>query len=122
MANLRIVALTYKTFPAELPVVQDVAVDVLRRMGMRVTPLASPQDPGGAGILASAWRRQLHVELETTGIGGTRARVLAKDGILFEENAASDFIGRVMRRLERAPHDAPTLQVTPERLPAAIAG
>lgn len=122
MTNLRIVALTYKTFPADLPVVQEVAIDVLKRMGMRVIPLALPDDAGAAGILASAWRRQLHVELESTGVARTRARVLAKDGVLLEENAASDFIGQVMRQLEAVPHGATKAPDASAMLPVALAG
>jgi hypothetical protein len=132
MTNLRIVALTYKTFPAALSVVHDAAVHVLKDMGMRVLPQGSPEDTEAIGILASGWRRQLHVELQSAGIAGTRARVLAKDGIFFEENAATDFIAQVTRRLQQEQRVAPValsareresvgiMSATPE--PVAVAG
>jgi hypothetical protein len=132
MTNVRIVALTYKTFSAAPSVVHEAAVDVLKHMGMRVLPDGSPQEAGVASILASGWRRQLHVELEFAGVAGTRARVLAKDGILFEDNAASDFIAQVERRLEQGRRVAPIARTTREKLsvdivsaapePVAVAG
>jgi hypothetical protein len=88
----RVGALTYKTFPVALAVVHDAAVEILKHMGMRVLADAPFEDAGAAGILASGWRRQLHVELEPAGLAGTRARVLAKEGIFFEENVATEFV------------------------------
>ena len=100
MANLRILALTYHTFPAEFSAVQQATIDVLKRMGMRVLPEGFGGD-GSVSILASAWRRQLQVEFEPRGIDATRVRVLAKEGVFFEENAATDLIAQVTCLLEQ---------------------
>jgi hypothetical protein len=103
MAKLRILALTYKTFPTTLSAVREATIDVLKRMGMRV--LSSGSEDGGASvsIVASGWRRELDVELEAQGVRGTRARVLAKEGVFFEENAATNLIAQVTRLLEQPP-------------------
>lgn len=100
MTKLRILALTYRTFPAAVSSVQETTVDVLKRMGMRVLPEGSGVD-GSASLLASSWRRQLEVEFEPRGIEGTRVRVLCKDGVFFEENAAAELVTQVARRLEQ---------------------
>jgi hypothetical protein len=101
MAKLRILALTYKTFPMALAVVREATIDALRRMGMRVLPNRSGDDGASVSILASGWRRELDVELEAQGVRGTRMRVLAKEGVFFEENAATDLIAQVTRHLEQ---------------------
>jgi hypothetical protein len=101
MTKLRILALTYKTFPATLPAVQEATVDVLKGMGMRVLPHGP--DDGSTHILASGPRRQVDVELEAQGVEETRARIVAKDGVFFEENAATALVAQVTRRLEH--HD-----------------
>jgi len=103
MTKLRILALTYKTFPATLGAVHEATVDVLKRMGMRVLPKGSGDNGASVSILASGWRRQLDVELEAQGVRGTRVRVLAKEGVFFEENAATDLITQVTRLLEQHP-------------------
>ncbi len=103
MAKLRILALTYKTFPATLSSVREATIDVLKHMGMRVLPSGSGDGGASASILASGWRRELDVELEAQGVKGTRVRVLAKEGVFFEENAATDLIAQVTRLLEQAP-------------------
>lgn len=103
MPKLRIIALTYKTFPATLPVVYEATVDALKQMRMRVLPQELGVEEGSVGILASGWRRQFEVEMASSGIEGTRVRVLAKEGVFFEENAASDLIAQVARLLERPP-------------------
>lgn len=103
MVKLRILALTYKTFPATLSAVREATIDVLKRMGMRVLPSGSGDGGASVSILASGWRRELDVELEAEGMKGTRVRVLAKEGVFFEENAATDLIAQVTRRLEQRP-------------------
>jgi hypothetical protein len=100
MAKLRILALTYKTFPMALSAVREATIDALKRMGMRVLPNGSGGDGASASILASGWRRELDIELEAQGVRGTRVRVLAKEGVFFEENAATDLIAQVTRLLE----------------------
>ena len=103
MARLRILALTYKTFPVTLSAVREATIDVLKHMGMRVLPSGSGDGGPSVGILASGWRRELDVELEAQGVRGTRMRVLAKEGVFFEENAATDLIAQVTRLLEQTP-------------------
>jgi len=103
MAKLRILALTYKTFPTALSVVREATIDALKHMGMRVLPSGSGDGGPSVGILASGWRRELDVELEAQGVRGTRMRVLAKEGVFFEENAATDLIAQVTRLLEQTP-------------------
>jgi hypothetical protein len=103
MAKLRILALTYKTFPTALSAVREATIDALKRMGMRVLPSGSGDDGASVSILASGWRRELDVELEAQGVRGTRVRVLAKEGVFFEENAAADLIAQVTRLLEQRP-------------------
>jgi hypothetical protein len=102
MAKLRILALTYKTFPVALSAVCEATVDALKRMGLRVLPNGSGDDGVSASILATGWRRELEVELETQGVRSTRMRVLAKEGFFFEENAATDLIAHVTRLLEQS--------------------
>lgn len=101
MAKLRILALTYKTFPVALSVVREATIDALKRMGMRVLPGGSGNEGASVSILASGWRRELDIELEAQGVRGTRVRVLAKEGVFFEENAATDLIAQVTRLLEQ---------------------
>ena len=101
MTKLRIVALTYKTFPTSLPDVYQAIVDVLNRMGMRVNSQGSWQDDQTVGILASGERRQFDVDLDAIGLQGTRVRVLAKEGAFLGENAATDLVARVARLLEQ---------------------
>ena len=103
MAKLRILALTYKTFPTTLSAVCDATIDALKRMGMRVLPNGLGDGGASVSILASGWRRELNVELEAQGTKGTRVRVLAKEGVFFEENAATDLIAQVTRLLEQPP-------------------
>lgn len=100
MTKLRILALTYKTFPRTLSAVREATIDALRRMGMRVLPNGSAEDGATVTILASGWRRELDVELEAQGPKSTRVRVLAKEGVFFEDNTASDLIAHVTRLLE----------------------
>lgn len=107
MTKLRILALTYKTFPATPAVVREATIDVLKRMGMRVLPRGMNHDGSGVSILASGRRRELDVELEEQGAKGTRMRVLAKDGVFFEENTATDLIAQVSRLLEQPPDSRP---------------
>lgn len=104
MKKLCILALTYKTFPAAVSRVQQATVDVLTQMDLKVLYRRRRRD-GSARVLASGWRRKLYVELETKGTEVTRARVLAKDGVFFADNAATDLIARVAYLLEqeRAP-------------------
>lgn len=101
MAKLRILALTYKTFPVPLSEAFEATVDALKRMGLRVLPNGSADDGVSVSILATGWRRELEVELETQGVRNTRMRVLAKEGFFFEENAATDLIAHVARLLEQ---------------------
>ncbi len=103
MTKLRILTLTYKTFPATPAVVREATTDVLKRMGMRVLPRGASHDAASGSILASGWRRELDVELEAQGAKGTRMRVLAKDGVFFEQNTAADLIAKVTRLLEQPP-------------------
>lgn len=103
MAKLRILALTYKTFPTTIAVVREATIEVLKRMGMRVLPNGPGTDGASVGLLASGWRRELDVELEAQGVKGTRMRVLAREGVFFEENAATDLITQVTRLLEQHP-------------------
>ncbi len=107
MAKLRFLALTYKTFPAPPAVVVEVTIDVLKRMGMRVLPRGTSHDMASVSILASGWRRELDVELEAQGAKDTRMRVLAKDGVFFEENSATDLIAQVTRLLAQPPDPRP---------------
>jgi hypothetical protein len=120
MTKLRILALTYKTFPAKLAAVHEATIDVLKQMGMRVLPNGSGNDGVSASILASGWRRELDVELEAQGVKGTRVRVLAKEGVFFEENAATDLIAQVTRLLEQHPDKGALRHATGERAPMAI--
>ena len=101
MGKLRILALTYKTFPVALSAVCEATVDALKRMGLRVLPNGSGDDGVSVSILATGWRRELEVEIETQGVRSTRMRVLAKEGFFFEENAATDLIAHVTRLLEQ---------------------
>jgi len=119
MTKLRILALTYKTFPTTLAAVHEATIDVLKRMGMRVLPNGSGDDGASASILASGWRREFDVELEAQGVKGTRVRVLAKEGVFFEENAATDLIAQVTRLLEQHPGKRAFRHATGERAPMA---
>lgn len=101
MAKLRILALTYKTFPMALSAVREATIDALKRMGLRVLPNGPGDEGASVSILASGWRRELDIELEAQGVRGTRVRVLAKEGVFFEENAATDLIAQVTRLLEQ---------------------
>ncbi len=105
MPKLRILALTYRTFPVALSIVRGATLDALNRMSLRVFPGGSPDDGTGARILASGWRRELDVELEAQGPRSTRMRVLAKEGVFFGDNTANDLIAHVTRLLEQ-PSDA----------------
>ena len=120
MTKLRILALTYKTFPTTLVAVHEATIDVLKRMGMRVLPSGSGDDGVSVSILASGWRRELDVELEAQGVKGTRVRVLAKEGVFFEENAATDLIAQVTRLLEQHPDKGASRHATGERAPKAV--
>lgn len=120
MAKLRILALTYKTFPAALFAVHEATIDVLKRMGMRVLPNGSVDNGASVSILASGWRRELDVELEAQGVKGTRVRVLAKEGVFFEENAATDLIAQVTRFLEQHPDMGATRHATGEMVPMGV--
>jgi hypothetical protein len=120
MTKFRILALTYKDFPAALPTVQQAIVDVLKRMGMRVFPDASEYSDGSKTILASGWRRRLQVELEAKGMERTRARVLAKEGVFFEGNAATDLIAQVVLRLEQQREDSSLFHAKGEKASVAI--
>jgi hypothetical protein len=104
MKKLCILALTYKTFPASVPRVHQATVDVLEQMDLKVVHRRRRRD-GSARVLARGWRRKLYVELETNGTEATRARVLAKEGVFFADNAATELIARVAYLLEqgRAP-------------------
>lgn len=108
MAKLRILALTYKTFPMTLAAVREATIDALKHMGMRVLPNGPDEDATSASILASAWRREVEIELEAQGRMGTRIRVLAKEGVFFEENTANELIAHVTLLLEQ-PLDARVL-------------
>jgi len=103
MAKLRVLALTYKTFPTTLSAVREATIEILKRMGMRVLPSGTGDGGASVSILASGWRRELDVELEAQGVKGTRVRVLAKEGVFFEQNAATDLIAQVTRLLEQPP-------------------
>jgi len=120
MTKLRILALTYKTFPTTLAAVHEATIDVLKRMGMRVLPNGSRDDGASVSILASGWRRELDVEMEAQGVKGTRVRVLAKEGVFFEENAATDLIIQVTRLLEQHPDKGAFRHATGERTPMAV--
>lgn len=120
MTKFRILALTYKDFPATLPAVRQAIVEVLKRMGMRVLPQASAYGDEDTTILASGWRRRLQVELEAQDAERTRARVLAKEGVFFEGNAATDLIAQVMLRLEQQREAPPLFHMQSEK--TAVAG
>lgn len=108
MAKLRILALTYRTFPVALSIVRGATLDALKCMGLRVFPGGSPEDGTSARILASGWRRELDVELEAQGPRSTRMRVLAKEGVFFGDNTANDLIAHVTFLLDQ-PSDARSL-------------
>jgi hypothetical protein len=97
--KLRILALTYKTFPAPLSSVQQATVDALDRMNLKVIAKPTGQE-GIARIRASGWSRKLSIELESRDGCSTRARVLAKERFFFEEDVTSDFIAQVAGLLE----------------------
>ena len=99
MKKLRILTLTYKTFPATLPKVHETTLDVLQRMGFRVISRRS-RTSGRTRILASGWRLRLYVELESKGTDVTRARVVSKAGVFFGYNAVADLISCVAQLLE----------------------
>ena len=117
MKMLCILALTYKTFPAPVPRVHQATVDVLTQMDLKVVHRGRRRD-GSARVLASGWRRKLYVELETNGSGTTRARVLAKDGVFFADNAATELIARVAYLLERERSTLAGLPITGDTVPA----
>ncbi len=119
MGKLRILALTYKTFPATLPTVHQAAVDALMCLGMTVLPQGSTEE-GHTRIFASGERRELEVELEPQGTEETRARILARDGLLFEENTATELAAQVSRRLERRPRPTAPVQAPREHASVAI--
>jgi hypothetical protein len=100
--KLRILALTYKTFPAPLSSVHQATVDALHRMNLKVVAKPAGQK-GIARIRASGWSRKLSIELESRDGCGTRARILAKEGFFFEDNVASDLLAQVASLLEH--HD-----------------
>ena len=100
MKKLCILALTYKTFPASVSRVHQATIDVLTQMDLKVLHRRRRRD-GSARVLASGWRRKLYVDLETNGTEATRARVLARDGIFFADNAATELIARVAYLLEQ---------------------
>ena len=108
MTKLRIVALTYKTFPANLPSVYQATVDALKHMGMRVLPKGSGPEEGSVGLVASGWRRQVDVDMAAHGVQCTRMRVLAKEGVFFEENTATDLTAHVTRILAERPSKSAT--------------
>jgi hypothetical protein len=117
MKRLCILALTYKTFPASVPRVHQATVDVLTQMDLKVVHRRRRRD-GSARVLASGWRRKLYVELETNGTETTRARVLAKDGVFFADNAATELITRVAYLLEQGRVPLAGLRATSNALPA----
>ena len=97
--KLRILALTYKTFPAPLSSVHQATVDALHRMNLKVVAKPAGQK-GIARIRASGWSRKLSIELESRDRCGTRARILAKEGFFFEDSVASDLLAQVESVLE----------------------
>lgn len=103
MAKLRILTLTYRMFPVALSAVREATADGLKRMGMRVFQNGPGDDGATVTILASGWRRELDVELEALGVRGTRMRVLAKEGVFFEENTANELIVHITRLLAPLP-------------------
>ena len=107
MVKRRILALVYKTFPMTVAVVREATIEVLKHMGMQVLSNGPCTDGASVSILASGWRRELDVELEAQGVKGTRMRVLAKEGVFFEENAATDLIAQVTRLLDQHPEARP---------------
>jgi hypothetical protein len=113
----RILALTYKTFPASVSRVHQATVDVLTQMDLKVLHRRRRRD-GSARVLASGWRRKLYVELETDGTEATLARVLAKEGIFFSDNAATELIRRVAHLLEQERAPLVGLPVTGNAIPA----
>jgi len=117
MKKLCILALTYKTFPASVSRVHQATVDVLTQMDLKVLHRRRRRD-GSARVLASGWRRKLYVELETNGIEATRARVLAKDGVFFADNAATELISRVTYLLEQGRVPLAGLPATGNAIPA----
>ncbi len=117
MKKLCILALTYKTFPAPVPRVHQATVEVLTQMDLKVHHRRRRRD-GSARVLASGWRRKLYVELETNGTEATRARVLAKEGIFFSDNAATELIRRVAHLLEQERAPLVGLPVTGNAIPA----
>jgi hypothetical protein len=117
MKKLCILALTYKTFPAPVSRVHQATVDVLTQMDLKVLHRRRRRD-GSARVLASGWRRKLYVELEANGTEATRARVLAKDGVFFSDNAATELITRVAFLLERERAPLAGLPVTGNAIPA----
>jgi len=117
MKKLCILALTYKTFPAPVSRVHQATVDVLTQMDLKVLHRRRRRD-GSARVLASGWRRKLYVELEANGTEATRARVLAKDGVFFSDNAATELITRVAFLLERERAPLAGRPVTGNAIPA----
>jgi hypothetical protein len=97
--KLRILALTYRTFPAPLSRVRQATVEVLQRMNLVVVS-KQPVRHGVARIRASGWSRKLSIELESRDAHDTRARVLAREGIFFEDNVVSDLLTHVAILLE----------------------
>jgi hypothetical protein len=117
MKKLCILALTYKTFPAPVSRVHQATVDVLTQMDLKVLHKRRRRD-GSARVLASGWRRKLYVELETNGTEATRARVLAKEGVFFADNAATELITRVAYLLEQGRVPLTGLPATGNAIPA----
>jgi hypothetical protein len=97
--KLRILALTYRTFPAPLSRVRQATIEVLQRMNLTVVS-KQPVRHGVARIRASGWSRKLSIELESRNDHGTRARILAREGIFFEDNVVSDLLAHVAILLE----------------------
>jgi hypothetical protein len=117
MKKLCILALTYKTFPAPVSRVHQATVDVLTQMDLKVLHRRKRRD-GGARVLASGWRRKLYVELESNGAEATRARVLAKEGVFFADNAATELIMRVAYLLDQGRVPLAGLPGTGNAIPA----
>jgi hypothetical protein len=100
MTSLRCVALRYQTFVAPLPKVRRVTLTALRRMRLQILPQAPFSEGASPTIVATANDREAEIDLQVTGPQTTRMRVLTKEGVVLEQNTASEILSQVAKSLE----------------------
>jgi hypothetical protein len=100
LTSFRCVALRYHTFVAPLPKVRRVTLEALRRMRLEIVPQGPSRKGASPTIVATARDWQAEIELQPSGRQTTRMRVLTKEGVVLEENTASEVLSRVVQSFE----------------------